>query len=151
MRSAESAKNTAEMIEVSIHNADRGVEICSQVSSSLDEISESVSQVVTLVTDINCASKQQSDGVSQIDTAMVQMDQVTQRNAANAEESAGASEQLNYQARYMSEIVEELIDIVGRKKDTARKIESKTAELGSSDNIFHEIAKASSSERQTGN
>jgi methyl-accepting chemotaxis protein len=54
------------------------------------------------------ASEQQTSGVGQINTAVSQMDRITQSNAANAEESASASEQLSAQALELKEMVEQL-------------------------------------------
>ena len=61
----------------------------------------------------DCRSYRQSQGIEQINTAVAQMDKVTQTNAANAEESASASEELSAQARELNEMVNTLVQIVG--------------------------------------
>jgi len=72
------------------------------------------------------------------------MDKVTQQNAANAEESASASEELTAQAESMNEIVAELVSLVGggskRNSSTPVKPPAKRRELGHSDHILHAIA-----------
>jgi methyl-accepting chemotaxis protein len=70
--------------------------------------------VADLVGEIAAASSEQAQGIEQVNEAMVQMDKITQKNAANAEESASASEELNSQADGMMDIVGDLIGVVGR-------------------------------------
>jgi methyl-accepting chemotaxis protein len=116
-RSAEAAKNTATLIEESVGNAKNGVEIAAEVGSTLGEIVASVSKTAELVSEIAAASAEQSQGIDQINVAVTQMDKVTQSNAANAEESASASEELNSQAGQMNEMVAELMAMVGGQVD----------------------------------
>jgi|GEM_PF-541348 len=116
MRSAEAAKNTAAMIEESVKNAKNGVDIANEVSKVLEEIVQSVSKTTDLVSEIAAANQEQSQGIDQVNTAMTQMDKVTQQNAANAEESASASEELSVQAESMKEVVAQLVTIVGGTK-----------------------------------
>jgi len=110
-RSAEAARTTADMIESSVKNADNGVTISKEVAESLGEIAEGSRKVNDLVGEISAASSEQSQGIDQISTAVTQMDQVTQSNAANAEESA--SEELSAQAEELSRMVRDLQAIVG--------------------------------------
>jgi len=112
-RSAQAARDTAEMIEGSVKNADNGVTISKEVATLLDEIAENNSKVNDLVGEISAASNEQSQGIEQINTAVGQMDSVTQSNAANAEESASAAEELSAQAEQLSGMVEELQSVVG--------------------------------------
>ena len=112
-RSAEAAKDTAELIEESQHNADGGVTVTQEVSSTLTQVTESVHKVSQLVGEVSAASDEQSEGIEQINTAVSQLDQVTQGNAANAEESASASEELSAQARELEDTVNVLASIVG--------------------------------------
>jgi len=112
-RSAEAARTTADMIEGSVKNADNGVAISKEVAESLGEIAEGSRKVNDLVGEIAAASNEQSQGIDQISTAVTQMDQVTQSNAANAEESASASEELSAQAEELNRMVQDLQAIVG--------------------------------------
>ena len=102
MRSAEAAKNTANMIEESVKNADNGVQISKEVGESLTEIGEAASKVNDLVAEIAAASKEQTQGIEQVNQALGQMNSLTQSSAANAEESASAAEELNAQAAELS-------------------------------------------------
>ena len=112
-RSAEAAKNTAQMIEESVRNADNGVAITREVGEALAEISQAAAEVNELVAGIAKASNEQAEGNAQINTAVGQMDHITQANAANAEETASASEELSGQAEEMSSMVRELESMVG--------------------------------------
>ena len=75
------------------------------------EVSRSVAKVGELVREIVFASKEQAEGVGQINKAVAEMDRITQRNAANAEESAGASEEMNAQAEQINRFVRQLLAV----------------------------------------
>ncbi|RLC07538.1 MAG: hypothetical protein DRH43_11590 [Deltaproteobacteria bacterium] len=75
------------------------------------EIAGESSHVLTGLV-VDAVSEEQAQGIEQINTAVSQLDQVTQQNAANAEESAAASEQLNAQAGEMGSVVHQLVAIV---------------------------------------
>jgi len=107
MRSAEAAKNTANMIEESVKNAEGGVSINQEVLRNLTEINSQVNKVSAVMAEIAAASEQQSQGVEQVNTAVEQMNQVTQAVAANAEESASAAEELSGQSEEMKSMVSE--------------------------------------------
>jgi len=113
-RSAAAAKETAEKIEAAIANSRRGSSSCGKVGESLDEIVAKVSSADALVAEIATAAKEQSQGIQQVGLTMTQMDKVTQSNAANAEESATAAEELNAQARSMQESVNSLRSLVSK-------------------------------------
>jgi methyl-accepting chemotaxis protein len=111
-RSAQAAKETATKIEGSLTRTTQGVEISAKVAASLDEITAKVRQVDELVAEVAGASREQTEGITQINIAVGQMDKVTQSNAANAEESAAAAEELNAQAETMKQSVGELQQLV---------------------------------------
>jgi methyl-accepting chemotaxis protein len=105
MRSAEAAKNTADMIEESVRNANGGVKITEEVAKSLNQIVDRTQKVGGLIAEIAAASNEQAQGIEQVNTAMAQMNQVTQQNAANSEESASAAEELSSQATELANMV----------------------------------------------
>jgi methyl-accepting chemotaxis protein len=105
MRSAEAAKNTADMIEESVKSADTGVTITEEVAKSLGQIVTRIGKVGDLIADIASASNEQAQGIEQVNTAVAQMNQVTQNNAANSEESASAAEELSSQAGELESMV----------------------------------------------
>ena len=111
-RAAQAARETTELIEDSINNAKRGTAVAGEVGKSLGAIVGDVSKVRDLVDGISKASQEQAQGVDQVNTAVSQMDKVTQQNAAGAEESASASEQLAAQAQALKGMVEELAGLI---------------------------------------
>ncbi len=114
-RSAEAARNTSEMIQESVQRSNAGVDISKEVAEALSEIAEGSKKVNELVEEIASASNEQAQGIEQISQAVTQMDQVTQTNAANAEESASAAEELSAQAEELNHTVSELRVLVGGK------------------------------------
>ena len=105
MRSAEAAKNTANLIEESVKNAEGGVAINREVLSNLDEINQQVRKVSEVMAEMAAASDQQSEGIDQITSAVEQMNLLTQQTAANSEESASAAEELAGQAEEMKRVL----------------------------------------------
>jgi methyl-accepting chemotaxis protein len=122
MRSAEAAKNTAEMIGRAVGHAGNGVSLCREVQTALGAIVTNTSKTTGLVSEIAAASKEQAQGIGQINAAVSQMDKITQQNAANAEQSASASHELNTQADTMNKIVDQLVALV----DSAASAEKST-------------------------
>jgi methyl-accepting chemotaxis protein len=112
-RSAQAARETAEKIEDSIHKSEQGVQLSASVAESFEDIVAKARKMDALVGEIANASNEQSQGISQVSTAISQMDRVTQANAATAEESASAAEELNRQAQAVRESVGSLHVMVG--------------------------------------
>jgi methyl-accepting chemotaxis protein len=119
-RSAAAAKETASKIENAIASSRRGSESClkgtsrsSKVSESLKHIAEKISSTDSLVGEIANAAREQSQGIAQINSAITQVEKVTQRNAASAEESASASEELSAQAETLKDLIAKLRKLVG--------------------------------------
>ncbi|MHB8989276.1 MAG: methyl-accepting chemotaxis protein [Desulfobulbia bacterium] len=119
LRSAEAAKNTAQLIEESQKNADNGVKSAAEVKEILTKIVDGVKKVSQLAREITVASDEQALGVNQINSAVADVDKVTQGNAAISEEAASASEELSGQARELSELVHSLAEIVGARETGA--------------------------------
>jgi methyl-accepting chemotaxis protein len=112
MRSAEAAKNTSVLIDGAVVSAKNGVAIAGAVAETLAEIQQTSGKVNRLIGEIAAASNEQAQGIGQVNAAVQQMDKVTQSNAAGAEESAAASEELNSQACQLQGVVEELLKLV---------------------------------------
>ena len=111
-RCAQAAKETAGKIEDAVQKSARGADISAKVAKSLEEIVGKARQVDELAGEVAAASQEQSQGIAQVNTAVTQMDQVTQSNAANAEESAAAAEELTAQAESLKEAVSQLLRLV---------------------------------------
>ncbi|MCD6365486.1 MAG: hypothetical protein J7M14_06380 [Planctomycetes bacterium] len=131
-RSAEAARNTAEMIDESVKNSDNGVEIAKEVGGSLEQIADGNRKVNDLIAEIAAASDEQSQGAEQITIAVSQMDQVTQSAAANAEESAAAAEELNAQAGELRNMTDQfkLSNVTAAKSSVAATHATTTAAAG---------------------
>lgn len=112
-RSAQAAKETAAKIEGAIAKTANGVEISTKVAQVLNDIVAKARQVDELVAEVATASREQTNGILQINTAVTQMDKVTQSNASNAEESASAGEELTGQAESLKAVAVELQELVG--------------------------------------
>ena len=112
MRAAEAARETTGLIEDAVKRAADGNQISHDVGSALGSIIGNVNEVTELIRGISAASDEQSQGVEQINTAVTQMDKVTQANAAGAEESASASEELSAQSQTLKSMVRELVAMV---------------------------------------
>jgi len=113
-RSAAAAKETAGKIEAAITNSRRGSASCGRLGESLGDIVRTVSAADGLVAEIATAAREQAQGIRQVGVAMAQMDQVTQGNSTNAEQSAGAAEELKSQAAALQSTVDVLRALAGR-------------------------------------
>ena len=150
-RSAHAARETNEKIADAIRKSQLGVEISSQVATGLAEIVEKTRQVDNLVAEIAGASREQSTGISEITGAMTQMDKVTQSNAANAEESAAAAEELHAQAKSLSEAVAHLQSLVSGKTDEDTQISVTKPAIARVHTNGHQVLKPAKHKEVSGN
>jgi methyl-accepting chemotaxis protein len=104
-RSAAAAREIKELITASVANVDTGTELVDKAGSTMSEVVASVARVTSIMSEIVTASQEQSEGIEQINRAVLQMDQVTQQNAALVEEAAAASSSLQEQARSLMDAV----------------------------------------------
>jgi methyl-accepting chemotaxis protein len=111
-RSADAAKETAELIEGSQERTGSGVALAEQTQGAITAIADSTEKIAQLIAEITEATKEQSQGIDQINTAVAEMDKSTQQNAANSEEAASASEELSGQAETLNTVVADLIQVV---------------------------------------
>jgi hypothetical protein len=119
-RSATAARETAAKIEDSIVKSERGVQISQQVAKCFAEIADKIRKVDELVLNIASASKEQSDGISQVNTAVSEMDKVTQSNAASSEQSAAAAQELKHQADALKQALAQMAKLMTGAGDTAQ-------------------------------
>jgi len=117
MRASEAAKNTNNLIENTIKAVRKGNELTSATQEAFKENADISKKIAQLVDEIALASEEQSQGITQVNTAVTEMDKVTQSTAASAEESAAASEELNAQAEQMKVYVGDLVAVVGGSGD----------------------------------
>jgi methyl-accepting chemotaxis protein len=104
-RSSQAAKDIKDLITNSSSQVQEGVELVNKAGTSLHEIVESIKRVAQIVADIAVASNEQATGIDQINTALNQMDEVTQQNSALVEENAATAKTLEQQSGAMSQSV----------------------------------------------
>jgi methyl-accepting chemotaxis protein len=104
-RSAAAAKDIKTLISDSVEKVETGSALVNQAGETMNEIVTSITRVTDIMSEITSASVEQSAGIEQVNTAIVQMDQVTQQNAALVEEAAAAAESMQEQAAKLSEVV----------------------------------------------
>ena len=105
-RSAEAAKEIKGLIGTSVDKVDAGTRLVAEAGQTMSEIVGSVQRVSDIIGEITAASGEQRDGIAQVNTAVNQLDQMTQQNAALVEESAAAAESLSDQAARLTQVVQ---------------------------------------------
>lgn len=104
-RSAGAAKEIRALIGTSTGKVDAGTQLVVQAGSSMQEIVASVQRVSQMIADISSASLEQSQAIGEVSSAVMNLDQVTQQNAALVEESAAAAESLKQQAQQLNQTI----------------------------------------------
>ncbi|MGY4830214.1 methyl-accepting chemotaxis protein [Sphaerotilaceae bacterium SBD11-9] len=104
-RSAEAAKEIKSLIGASVDKVETGSRLVADAGATMNEIVGSVQRVTDIIGEITAAASEQSDGIGQVNTAVVQLDQMTQQNAALVEQSAAAAESLKQQAGTLAKAV----------------------------------------------
>ncbi|MDR0213171.1 MAG: methyl-accepting chemotaxis protein [Comamonas sp.] len=104
-RSAEAAKEIKQLIQDSVAKVEEGSLQVSQAGQTMDEIVSSVQRVTDIMGEITAASQEQTSGIEQINRAVIEMDLVTQQNAALVEESTAAAQSMQQQTGDLSQMV----------------------------------------------
>lgn len=112
-RSAQAARDTAVKIEAAIGTTAEGVRLTKAAANSLEAIVAKTREVDTLAAEVSTASNEQSQGIQQINTAVSQIDRVTQANVSTADQSAAAADALQQQAAALKSVVESLSALAG--------------------------------------
>jgi len=104
-RSAEAAKEIKNLIGVSVEKVASGSRLVADAGETMNDIVSSVARVTDIIGEITAASAEQSSGISQVNEAVMELDQMTQQNAALVEQSAAAAESLREQAQRLADVV----------------------------------------------
>ncbi|MFH1139906.1 MAG: methyl-accepting chemotaxis protein [Pseudomonadota bacterium] len=104
-RSALAARETAELIKGSLKKVENGEIIVDKAATALGQIVDGVSRVTGLVAEIAAASSEQASGISQINIGLGQVEQVTQQNTLNAEQTAAVAEKLSRQTTELRQLI----------------------------------------------
>ena len=105
-RSAEAAREIKTLIANSTAQVDRGVRLVGETGQSLDGIVAKVGEIDLLISEIARSSQEQATGLNQVNSAVNQMDQVTQQNAAMVEQTTAASANLRTEAHDLSDMMQ---------------------------------------------
>jgi methyl-accepting chemotaxis protein len=105
-RSATAAKEIKELIQDSVRKVEDGSVLVTQSGQTLEKIVSSVKKVSDIVAEIAAASREQSSGIEQVNRAVMQMDELTQQNAALVEEGTAASQAMAGQVRGLNDMLE---------------------------------------------
>lgn len=104
-RSATAAKEIKALISDSVESVRAGATLVTEAGATIAKVVISVNDVSNFMKEITAASSEQSTGIEQINESIIQMDQVTQQNAALVEEAAAASEAMQDQAQSLKQLV----------------------------------------------
>lgn len=104
-RSAAAAKEIKALINDSVDAVGKGSRLVDETGHTFSELVDAVKGVVTMISDIDSASKEQSAGIAEITQAVTQMDEMTQQNAALVEEASASSRSMEEQAQALLEQV----------------------------------------------
>ncbi len=126
-RSATAAKEIKALINDSVNQVSSGTELVAQAGTTMDQVVDSIGQVSHIVGEISAATREQSDGIEQVNQAIMQMDNTTQQNAALVEEAAAAAQALQDQARRLLELVDVFRLDDGPPRATARAMPAASA------------------------
>ncbi|MEZ4528340.1 MAG: methyl-accepting chemotaxis protein [Desulfobacterales bacterium] len=121
MRSAEAARNTADLIRETVEKINAGAALADRTGEAFGEVTQNAEKVGSLLAEIAAASDEQAEGIRQLTGAMNEIDRITKQNSDNAEESAYASEEMSKQARQMKDFVDDLVSLVGMRGKKGRK------------------------------
>lgn len=104
-RSAEAAREIKGLIGASVDKVESGARLVQDAGNTMNEIVASVQRVSDIIGEITAASADQSQGIGQVNQSVMQLDQMTQQNAALVEEAAAAATSLEQQAQTLQSAV----------------------------------------------
>jgi methyl-accepting chemotaxis protein/methyl-accepting chemotaxis protein-1 (serine sensor receptor) len=105
IRSADSAREIKGLIQDSVGKVDSGTQLVDESGRTLGDIVSSVKRMSDLIAEISAASREQAQGVEEVNRAVTQMDQVTTQNASLVDEASSSTQALAGQARSLAELV----------------------------------------------
>ncbi|MDH3392411.1 MAG: methyl-accepting chemotaxis protein [Desulfobulbaceae bacterium] len=118
MRAADAARNTADLLEDTATKIKTGSSMVDGAAESFGRVAEGAQKAKGLVGEITAASGEQADGVNQINQAIMEIDKVTQNNAATSEEAASSASELRGMAEEMMTNVIDLAALIGKRAES---------------------------------
>ncbi len=113
-RSAEAARRTADLINITQDATDEGASCSAEVGGILGGMVEEIEATSQILDEVSQATNEQALGISQINHAVTQLDEVTQANAAHSQETAATSKELSSQVEQLQSVVGDLQRLMGR-------------------------------------
>ncbi|UQZ88558.1 hypothetical protein C4J81_04785 [Deltaproteobacteria bacterium Smac51] len=120
IRSAESSRRTAELIDDTIKNISSGAELVRKTGVSFNRVGDGVGKVGTLLAEVAEASREQTQGIGQINGSMSEMDQVTKNNLSASNQAANVSSELADQSEELLDTVNDLSIMVYTQAEANR-------------------------------
>ncbi|MDN2699236.1 methyl-accepting chemotaxis protein [Janthinobacterium sp. SUN073] len=118
-RSAGAAKEIKILIDDSAEKTERGTRLVGQAGVTMGEVVDSVRRVTDIMSEIASASQEQSAGIEQVNLSIIEMDGMTQQNAALVEQAAAAAQSLQDQAAELAHVVSIFKLVEGEEKPAA--------------------------------
>jgi len=120
MRAAEAARETSLLLEGTNSKVDNGVKLVQVTEESFNRAQEQSQKTAQILDEITTASKEQSVGITQVAKAIQELDEVTQHNAADADQDSRIAEEMKFQSQQLNEYVRKLVELIkGEERDTA--------------------------------
>ncbi len=113
MRAADAAKNTSSLIEKIIASVKSGYDLTMNTKDIFEKNVELSGKISSVIDEIAAASKEQAEGISQVNKAVSEMDKVTQQSAANAEELSSLAADTDARAEKVRGFVENIVKMFG--------------------------------------
>lgn len=104
-RSGDAASDIRALINESLEHTKTGAALVEGAATTMTEILQSVERVSGMISDISAGAKEQSDGISQINLAVNELDTMTQQNATMVEQASAASEEMRHQASHLTQLM----------------------------------------------
>jgi methyl-accepting chemotaxis protein len=146
-RSANAARETAQKIESAVKNSTAGADLGQRAEKRFSQISTITAEYHKIVKEVEIASQQTAQGLTQITEAVQKVDQITQRTAAAAEENAAASTEMRTQVEHVFDFIENLESMILSQQqlneETARRTASENRTLNVNSPSAHKVAAAS--------
>jgi methyl-accepting chemotaxis protein len=121
-RAADSARQSAEIVEKTIADVGKGVKLVSRAHGAFGAVSTTISSGSQMVSQIAANSEEQSRGISVIGEALTKMEKVTQSNAANAQQTAESASTMTVQVQNTRQHLEQLVLVVGLRHAAGAQI-----------------------------
>jgi methyl-accepting chemotaxis protein len=115
-RAAEAARSSGDIIEKTVADVSKGVQLVALAHGAFNEVSNTISGGSTVVTQIAASSEEQARGISSIGQAITRIETVTQSNVANAQETVSAAADMTAQVETTRKHIEELVAVVGLRQ-----------------------------------